>query len=70
MHSVMHVSMTLDPHTYDMMHISMTLILHADACIFFYWPLGDGAPWGTTQYLILLGLDKYFRDYMAGRVAS
>ena len=37
---------------------------------YFYWPLGDGAPWATTQYLVVLGLDKYVRNYMAGRVTS
>ena len=37
---------------------------------FFYWPLGDGAPRATTQYLNALGLDKYFRSYMAVRVSS
>ena len=37
---------------------------------FFHWPLGDGAPWATTQYLVVLELDKYVRNYMAGRVTS
>ena len=41
-----------------------------DEHFFFHWPLGDGAPRATTQYLNALGLDKYFRSYMAVRVSS
>ena len=32
--------------------------------LFFYWPLGGGAPRAATQYLSRLRLDKFTRCYI------
>ena len=31
--------------------------------LFFYWPLGGGAPRAATHYLYTIGLDNYTRSY-------
>ena len=43
--------------------MSRNLKCHEMSNVFFYWPLGGGAPRAATHYLYTIGLDNYTRSY-------